>query len=242
MPFLSSLAHVFKLENHITLAVMYFLLIPIILLCVYEFMGRKAQELKPYFFWSAHAFLVPVFFVSTFYVIISTLQPMILLFALLPYIYSALKQTKEWEIKLFLYAAFTTLPFIVYLNIRYYNLDSSLTGEHLFLIVTGIIAILWLSVNETWKRIDWYAIPQSVLGLLFFIFLVNDLSIINLVLFIVYTLFILFLLHRRNWTFYTIIPLGLSLIFFLENVAYMEKHVQIGFILILFFVLHVFGK
>ena len=222
---------------------MYFLLIPIILLGVYEFIGRKVQELKPYFFWSAHAFLVPVFFVSTFYVIISTLQPMILLFALLPYIYSTLKQTKEWEIKLFLYAAFTTLPFIVYLNIRYYNLDSILTGEHLFLIVTGIIAILWLSVNETWKkRIDWYAIPQSILGLLIFIFLVNDLSIINMVLFILDTIFILFLLHRRKWTLYTIIPLSFSTIFFLENLAYMEKHVQIGFILILFFVLHVFGN
>ena len=241
--FLSSLAHVFKLENNNTLAVIHFLLIPIILLGVYEFIGRKVQELKPYFFWSAHAFLVPVFFVSTFYVIISTLQPMILLFALLPYIYSTLKQTKEWEIKIFLYAAFTTLPFIVYLNIRYYNLDSILTGEHLFLIVTGIIAILWLSVNETWKkRIDWYAIPQSILGLLIFIFLVNDLSIINMVLFILDTIFILFLLHRRKWTLYTIIPLSFSTIFFLENLAYMEKHLQVGFILILFFVLHVFGN
>ena len=81
-----------------------------------------------------------------------------------------------------------------------------------------------------------------MLGLLVFISLVNDLNIIHIVLFIVYTLFILFLLHRRDWTLYTIIPLGLSLIFFLENLAYMEKFVQIGFILITFFVLHVFGN
>ena len=241
--FLSSLAQVFKLENHITLNLMYFLLIPIILLGVYEWIGRKVQELKPYFFWSAHAFLVPVFCVSTSYIFISTLQPMILLFALMAYMYSSVKCTREWEIKLFLYAAFTTLPFIVYLNIHYYHLESLLTGEYLFFIVTGIIAVVWLSVNETWKkRIDFYAIPQSVLGLLVFIFLVNDLNIIHIVLFIVYTLFILFLLHRRKWTLYTIIPLGLSLIFFLENLAYMEKFVQIGFILITFFVLHVFGN
>ena len=148
-----------------------------------------------------------------------------------------MRKTKEWEIKIFLYAAFTTIPVILYLHFRYYNLDSILTGEHLFLIVTGIIAILWLSVNETWKkRIDWYAIPQSILGLLIFIFLVNDLSIINMVLFILDTIFILFLLHRRKWTLYTIIPLSFSTIFFLENLAYMEKHLQVGFILILFFV------
>ena len=70
----------------------------------------------------------------------------------------------------------------------------------------------------------------------------NDLNIIHIVLFIVYTLFILFLLHRRDWTLYTIIPLGLSLIFFLENLAYMEKFVQIEFLLIVFFVLHIFGN
>ena len=122
-------------------------------------------------------------------------------------------------------------------------MESVLTGEHLFFIVTGIIAVIWLFVNETWKnRIDLYSIPQSMLGLFIFISLVNDLSIINIVLFILYTIFILFLLHRRNWTLYTIIPLGLSLIFFLENLAYMEKFVQIGFILIVFFVLHVFGS
>ena len=173
--FLSSLTNVFKLENNDTLATMYYLLIPVILLCVYEFIGRKVKELKPYFFWTAHVYLVPVFLFSIFYIFFAKLHPALLLIALVAYIYSTLKQTKEWEIKLFLYAAFTTLPFIVYLHIIYYKLDSILTGEHLFLIVTGIIAVLWLSVNETWKkRIEWYLIPQAILGLLIFISFVSD--------------------------------------------------------------------
>ena len=150
--FLSSLTNLFNLENNATLLTLYYLLIPIILLFVYEFIGIKIKVLKPYFFWTAHVYLLPAFFFSIFYISYTKLHPALLLISLLAYIYSTLKQTKEWEIKLFLYAAFTTLPFIVYLTIIYYKLDSVLTTEHLFLIVTGIIAVLWLSVKRNLEK------------------------------------------------------------------------------------------
>lgn len=241
--FLSSLARLFNLENSDTLATMYYLLIPVILLCVYEFIGRKVKGLKPYFLWSAHAYLVPVLLVSIAYIFFAKLHPALLLIALAAYIYSTLKQTKEWEIKLFLYAAFTTLPFIVYLTIRYYQFDTVLSVEHLFLIVTSIIAVVWLFVHETWKkRIDWYLIPQSILGLLIFIPFVSVPNVINLLLFIVYTIFTLYLLHRRNWRMFTIIPLLIATIFLIDYLSYIEKSMQIGFVLVVFFVLHQFGK
>jgi hypothetical protein len=168
--FLASLAHVFQLENNNTLAVMHFLLIPVILLCVYEFIGRKIKELKPYFFWTAHAFLVPVLLVAIFYIFFAKIQPAILLIGLVPYIYSTLNRVKECEVKLFLYAGFNTLPFIIFVMISFYHWDQVLKGEHLFLVVSGIISVIWLLGNEPWKkRIDWYLILQSCLGLLIFI-------------------------------------------------------------------------
>ena len=39
--------------------------------------------------------------------------------------------------------------------ISFYHWDQVLKGEHLFLVVSGIISGIWLLGNETWKkRID----------------------------------------------------------------------------------------
>jgi hypothetical protein len=241
--FLSSLTNLFQLEHNETLLAAYNLLIPVILLLIYEFIGRKVQELKPYFFWTAHVYLLGATCVSLFYILFTELNPVLLFITLGAYIYSTLKQTKEWEIKLFLYAAFTTLPFIVFLNILHYQLDRGLTGQYVFLIVTGIIAALWITVPGTWrKRIEWYLIPQSILGLLLFIPFLNDQNVIHLVLFILYTLCTLYLLHRRNWRIVTITPLMIATSFFINYLSYTEKSIKIGFVLVIFFALHQFGK
>jgi len=241
--FFSSLAQVFQLENNSTLAVMYFLLIPVLLLAVYEFIGRKVNDLRPYFFWSAHAFLVPVFLVSLFYIFFAKLQPAILLIGMVPYLYSALNRVKEWEVKLFLYAGFSTLPFFIYVTIIFYHWNQLVRGEHLFILVSGIISIVWLLGNETWKkRIDWYLVPQSCLGLLIFIPSVNELQLFNLVLVVIYTVFILFLLHRRSWKMYTIIPLLLSTVYLTVTLSFCEKWMKIGLVLAIFLALHLFGR
>ncbi|KAA9023807.1 SCO7613 C-terminal domain-containing membrane protein [Niallia endozanthoxylica] len=241
--FFASLAQVFQLENNNTLAVMHFLLIPVLLLAVYEFIGRKVNDLRPYFFWSAHAFLVPVFLVSLFYIFFAKLQPAILLIGMVPYLYSALTRVKEWEIKLFLYAGFSTLPLFISVTIRFYHWDQLFRGEHLFILVSGIISIVWLLGNDTWKkRIDWYLVPQSCLGLLIFIPFVNELEPFNLVLVVIYTVFILFLLHRRSWKMYTIIPLLLSTVYLTVTLSFCEKWMKIGLVLVAFLALHLFGR
>ncbi|WP_338453079.1 hypothetical protein R4Z09_15130 [Niallia oryzisoli] len=241
--FLASLAHVFGLENHNTLAVMHFLLIPIILLGVYEIVGRKVKELRPYYFWTAHAFLVPVLLVAIFYIFFAELQPSILLLGLVPYIFSTLSRVNEWEKRLFLYLGFTVLPFIIYITISFYHWDILFYGEHLFLIVTGIISILWLIGNEAWKkRMDWYLIPQSCLGLVIFIPFTEELNFANLVLVALYTVFTLYLLHRRKWKLFTIIPLLLATIYISVTLTFLEKWMQFGLVLAVFLALHLFGR
>ncbi|WP_416828342.1 SCO7613 C-terminal domain-containing membrane protein [Ectobacillus polymachus] len=237
--FLSSLTVTLKLEN--TLYTLYVLLIPILLLLVYEYVGRKIQELKPYFFWTAHVYLIGAFLFTVFLIIFKHLHPALLFMALGAYIYSTLKQKNEQEIKLFLYASFTTLPIIIYLMLIYYNLDNLITSEYLFPIVTGIIALLWLSVNETWKkRIDWYLIPQTIVGLLIGIPFIMD--IFHFGLFISYTILTLYVLHKRNWRIFTIIPLLIATIFLVRYLFFIEKPLQIGLVVVAFFALHQFGK
>ena len=98
-------------------------------------------------------------------------------------------------------------------------------------------------LHEGWKkRIDWYLIPQSILGLFLFVPFIDGLDIIKLVVFILYTLFTLYLLHRRNWATFTIIPILIATIFFVDYVSYLEKYVGIGLILVVFFTLQLFGK
>lgn len=241
--FLSSLTVTLKLENNHTLFICYSLLIPILLLLVYELIGRKIQGLKAYFFWTAHVYLAGVFLFAVFFIWYEKLNPALLFIALFAYIYSTLKQTKEWEIRLFLYAAFTTLPIIVYLTIIYYKVDPILTNVYIFPIVTGIIAICWVLVHESWKkRIDWYLIPQSIFGLWLFIPFARDPNIIHFILVLFYTIFTLYLLHRRKWQLFTIIPLLLATIIFSHSLFYLEKFMQIGFIIMVFFALQQFGK
>ncbi len=241
--FLSSLIDTLNMENNPALFVPFSLLIPIILLLVYEFIGRRIQGLKPYFFWTAHGSLLFAMILATYYVVNQNIHPAVYFIALAAYIYSTLKQTREWEIKLFLYAAFTTLPIIIYLTISYYKLEELISGEYLFIIVSGLIAMLWVTVNETWKkRIDWYLIPQSILGMLIFTGYANEQNTIQFVLFILYTIGTLFLLHKRNWRIFTILPLLISTAFLAEYSAYMEKLMQIGLTLAAFLALHLFGR
>jgi hypothetical protein len=223
--------------------VLYSLLIPLIELAVYEFIGRKIADLKPFFFWTAQVYLVPAFLISVLYLSYHSIHPVILLPALASYIYSTLRLTKEWEIKLFLYAAFTVLPAILYLHFVYYQLEDVLTGDYLFLIVTGMITIVWAVANYTWKsRIDWYLIPQAVIGLLTFtIFSYNE-GMIHMGLFALYTIFTLFLLYKRKWTVFQCIPLLIAVMYMIQFLPSLEKWLQISIVVLVFFAHHLFGK
>ena len=243
MLFLTSFIRVFNMEENSTLLTLYLLLIPVILLLVYEFVGRNVASLKPYYFWTAHAFMIGAVFISIFSILFASIHPVVLFIPLGVYIYSTFKQTKEWGLKLFSYISFTSLPVIIGLFTVYYEWQEILSLEYIFLIVSTIIAILWLSVHENWKvRIDWYLILQSILGLFLFVTFIDGLDFIKLVLFIPYTIFTLYLLHRRNWTIFTIIPILIAMMFFVDYVSFLEKYVGIVFVLVVFFTLQLFGK
>ena len=187
--------------------------------------------------------MIGAVFISIYSILFASIHPAFLFIPLGVYIYSIFKQTKEWGLKLFSYIAFTTLPVIIGLFTVYYELQQILTLEYIFLIVSVLIAILWLSLYEGWKkRIDWYLIPQCILGLFLFFIFIDELDIIKLVIFTLYTLFTLYLLHRRNWATFTIIPILIATVFFVDYVSYLEKYVGIGLILVVFFTLQLFGR
>nr|WP_295972511.1 hypothetical protein [uncultured Bacillus sp.] len=243
LAFLNSWKDILKLYMDRQWLVLYSLLIPVILLAVSEFIGRKKQELKPYFFWTAHVYLVPAFLFSIFIIEYAGLHPAIQLAVLVTYIYSSLRQTKEWEIKLFLYAAFTVFPVILYQHFQYYQIEDVLTVDYLFLIVSGLITFVWSVANTIWKRrIDWYLVPQAVVGLLTFISFYHHEGMIHFLLFAVYTLITLFLLHKRNWTLFNLIPLFLVVPYMIQFLPSLEKWMQIGLALLIFFAHHLFGK
>ena len=147
MLFLTSFIRVFNMEEYPTLLTLYLLLIPVILLLVYEFVGRKVASLKPYFFWTAHAFMIGAVFISIYSIVFASIHPVLLFIPLGVYIYSIFKQTKESGLKLFSYIAFTILPVIIGLFAVYYEFQQILTLDYIFLIVSAIIAILWLSAS-----------------------------------------------------------------------------------------------
>jgi len=95
---------------------------PVLLLLIYEFIGRKTAEMKPYFFWTAHAFMPVAILVGVFDYIFASLHPLIFLVPLLLYIYSTWKQTKEIQIRLFLYFTFTSFLLLITLFYDYLNL------------------------------------------------------------------------------------------------------------------------
>ncbi|WP_071394977.1 SCO7613 C-terminal domain-containing membrane protein [Bacillus tuaregi] len=241
--FLASLARVFQLEHYNTLAVIHFLLIPGVLLAVYEWVGRRVNELKPYFFWTAHAFLGPVLLVAIFYVFFAQLQPAILLIGLAPYLYSTLNRKKEWEVRLFLYLGFTVLPFILYVSISFYQLEQVFKDEHLLLLVSGILLIIWLLGNEIWKkRIDWYLVPQACLGLFLFIPIADGRNLLNLALVVLYSAVILYLLHRRAWQLFTIIPLLITTVYIFVILAFFDQWLQMAIVMVVYLALHLFGR
>ncbi len=240
--FLLSLTNIFDWRFDNQWITLYHLSIPLLLLAVYEFIGRKVKSLKPSFFWTAHVYLAPAFLFSIFTLLYGGVHPAILFTALAAYLYSTLRQTKEWEIKLFLYAAFTTIPVILYLHFRYYKIEELLSFDYLFFIVSGIITIVWILANEIWKRrIEWYLIPQSIIGLLAFITNYHEDSIVHLGLFILYALLTLFLLQKRHWRIYTVIPLFLTIVYIMQYLPSLEKITGIAFVTVVFFAHQLYG-
>jgi hypothetical protein len=214
-------------------------MVPVILLLVYEFIGRKIADLKPYFFWTAHSFLLVFVILALVITMETTSNPLAFLIPLLIYTYSVQRQEKEWAVKLFLYAALTMIPVNILLVSDYFNFNIDFADGLAASVL--VMVILFGLTNDKWKfRIDYYVLPFGMITL--FSFLTLQISLVNLSFVLLIAAFIIYLLFRRSWDLLAIIPLFFASVTFLDFFDGLEKSINISAIVIAILFLHLIGK
>lgn len=236
--FLSLIEPLHLYERYSVLVISLFF-VPVILLLIYEFVGRKLATLKAYFFWTAHSFLAVFIVLSLGLYVFSNYNPAAFLIPLFVYAYSVLKQKKEWTIKLFLYVGLTTIPINVLLNIDFHRLQ--VDTSHGLAISVLLIGLLWALSSLAWrKRIDLYVLPFTILALASFVTKLP--SVMDFGVVILMTAFTIFLLIKRNWDIFSIVPLFIAGVSFYDFTFGLDKPVKIAAFIIVILLLQLIGK
>lgn len=162
--FMLTLIEPFRLHsNNVVLAISLFTM-PLILLSIYEWLGRKIEQLKFAFFWTAHGSLIVFAFVVFLFYIVDDFSPYVFLILLPSYFYSAFRRRREWEIKLFLYIGLTWLTLNLIFFFSYFDLGV-FTPRHALSISVIMMTICQFIVNDAWKkRMTYYVLPLSLLS------------------------------------------------------------------------------
>lgn len=243
LAFYTSLLSTFSIDGSESITV-FMLGSPLLLLAVDHFAGKSIPALKPHFFWLAHGIqpliILVILINQAFY---QTIRPIFLFVPLIVYLYSSIIKTKEWQIKLFLYSAMTMTAFVVLTHVAYYDLFENIPLIYCWFGSSIIFALSWLFVNTVWrKRIDWYLIPFANYGLFTLITIHHGSTLLETLSALAFVGMNLFFLHKRNWVFYTAIPLILTL-FLWENQRYVLTDVSLLVIsLVSFIVLFLAGR
>ncbi|MGP4069206.1 hypothetical protein [Halobacillus sp. B29] len=191
----------------------YMILAPALLIFLGDVRLGKWEERQPYFYWLAHAIqpvLIALFLLNSLGG--DAMHPWVLVIPLSLYVYSTLKAKREWEIKLMLYAALTTLFFAVWTVPGYFGWWDAVPETYAWLVTSIAIAGIWMGVPAKWKkRTEWYLIPFSIFGLSLFINRLEPWAPYEWLLAVGYVILILFFMHRRKWSLARFIPLLLSL-------------------------------
>ncbi|WP_082235546.1 hypothetical protein [Halobacillus massiliensis] len=187
---------------------------PVVLLWLGEWGEKKWKGMRPYFYWLGHG-IQPLIIALLLLNQIGneSVSPFLLLVPLSLYSYSALTAGSEWKIKLMLYAALTTLFLLLLTMSDFYNLLQSVSAIYIFLVTSVLITGIWAAVPHVWKkRIDWYIVPFSILGLYLIAEREGWWLGYDWILSFGYVLLILFFLHKRDWSIIRLIPLFLTLV------------------------------
>lgn len=190
----------------------YVTFLPVLLITLAEWGEKKWPGLRPYFYWLGHMFLPLIIgLLMLDQLSPESIYPLILLVPLAVYIYSSITGKREAEKKGMLYAALTTGFFVVYALPRVHGLWTAVQDEYAFLFTSVLMAGLWISVPVKWKkRIDWYWVPFSILGLFFLTVEAEVTGSLEWVWTLGYVGLILIFLHKRNWSLIRFIPLFLT--------------------------------
>ncbi len=186
---------------------------PVVLVTIGDAGQRKWAGIRPYFYWLGHGIqplIVAVFLLDQ--ISSETVSPVILLVPMGLYGYSTLKANTEWKIKVMLYAALTTLFIFILTLPRFYGLWPSVPTVYVFLVTSLVIAGIWEAVPRLWqKRIDWYLVPFSILGLYLIASREGEWLAYEWIPSFGYVILILFFLHKRDWSIVRFAPLFVTL-------------------------------
>ncbi|GEN52778.1 hypothetical protein [Halobacillus faecis] len=190
---------------------MYMVFAPVLLIAVGEWGERKSKGMRPHFYLLGH--LVQPFIVLL--ILLDQLgtenvHPVLLIIPLTVYVFSTLKAGRESGTKTMLYAALTTgYLFVVTLPKELGWVE--IPYEYAFLASSFLYALVWFFVSAQWKkRMEWYIIPFSILGLFVIISDVPFEAEGEWMLVLAYTVFNLFFLHQRPWPIVRFVPLVLT--------------------------------
>ncbi|MYL50037.1 hypothetical protein GLV98_11110 [Halobacillus litoralis] len=190
---------------------MYMIFAPVLLIVIGEWGEKKSKGMRPHFYLLGHIvqpFLVLLVLLDQLGT--ENVHPILLLIPLAVYVFSALKAGRESGTKTMLYAALTTGYFLVVTLPKELGWDE-IPYEYAFLASSFLYAVLWFFVSAEWKkRIEWYIIPFSILGLFVVISDVPFEADGEWLLVIAYTIFNLFFLHQRPWPLVRFVPLILT--------------------------------
>ncbi|MCD8502025.1 MAG: hypothetical protein LRY71_10540 [Bacillaceae bacterium] len=96
--------------------------------------------------------------------VVDDFAPYMFLLLLPSYFYSALRRSREWEIKLFLYVGLTWVTFNLVFFFSYFDLGIFTPGKA-FSISTILMMICSFMVTDAWKkRMTYYMVPLSLIS------------------------------------------------------------------------------
>ncbi|MFE4353918.1 hypothetical protein [Peribacillus butanolivorans] len=193
---------------------------PFIFFIVGEWLGKYSKNGRLYFLYSSHLANLVAIPVGCLLIVHTNSSPFLYVTQLLIYILSALRTKVKWEKYVFTYLGFSVLFLQVLLFLA--NVEQIKFVTSICLMITaGIITILWAVSNKNWKDImEYYLIPFIHLAVSVSIFetAIRDFPLNREIIWVgfvtVQMVFSWYLLMRRNWQNFVVVPLSLAFIFY----------------------------
>ncbi|CAH0135184.1 hypothetical protein [Peribacillus simplex] len=215
----ASLYDVFDLSSMV-LKIAFVLLGPIIFFLLGEGLGKYSKKGKLYFQYTSHLANLLAIPVGYLLIVNTECSPSLFAAQLLIYILSALRAHVKWEKYVFTYLGFSALFLQVHLFFANVGQMAFITSISM-MITAGLITILWSVSNKNWKGImEYYLIPFIHIGISISILetAIRDLPLNRELVWVgvmtVQFLFAWYLLMKRNWRNYVVVPLSLAFIFY----------------------------
>ncbi|WP_372442889.1 SCO7613 C-terminal domain-containing membrane protein [Pseudogracilibacillus auburnensis] len=194
---------------------------------IYDIVLAKA------FWWVGH-FYLPMALLSSM-LVYEEMNFWATLLATIIYGYSLFKVTTEWKVKTFLYACSTS--FWLALTYLFYLIDWNGYAHYAWLITSIALTATSFWGASVWrKRISFYVIPFSMIGLFIFI-LVNPFNLQAFGVTIFYAVLLLAFIRLINWDLFTCIPITFT---FIAVVKFTFSYPEMEYIFIFIFAILLF--